>query len=197
MAKKNVWVCLGDIFEGGAHLTVLPASAKGTISSSCRRWVTLFNLVAPPFDKKAVLGELSDIFTFPNPTVSAHYCYAYSVFNDRSTSEALTEIGRALGRITQEDSNIQIIQSPLLGTGAGGLSNDDAAKALIAGFVEASHPNALLCIFVSDSERQKNLQKHLESVFSQVLDGISMEVSYMGVGFDIKKALKAFLDALK
>jgi hypothetical protein len=124
------------------------------------------------------------------------YSYAYSVFNDRSTSEALTEIGRALGRMTQEDSSIRVIQSPLLGTGAGWLSNDDAAKALIAGFVETCHPNALLCIFVSDSERHKDLQKHLKSALSQFLYGISIEVSFMGVS--IKKALKDFLDdALK
>lgn len=188
--NTTVCICQGNIFEGGAHLTVLPASAKGTISSSCRTWVELFGLTAPPFEQKAVLGELSDVFPFPKVSISEFYCYAYSVFNDRSTPEALKEIGRALGKLTQENSNIRIVQAPLLGTGAGGLKNEEAAKALISGFSEEADPDAIFCIFVYDSERYNSLQKLLKGFLQRLIDATDVKLTFMGSGIDFKKLLK-------
>lgn len=186
----NVYICQGNIFEGGAHLTVLPASAKGTISSSCRRWVELFDLLAPPFEKKVIHGGLSEVFAFPQPQVSEKYCFAYSVFNDRSTPEILSEIGRGLGTLTQQREAIRIVQTPLLGTGAGRLKNEVAAKALIKGFSETAHSDASLCIFVYDSERYKSLQKLLQGVLEKVFEAVDVKLTFMGSGIDFKKLLK-------
>jgi hypothetical protein len=41
------------------------------------------------------------------------------VFNDSSALNALENIAQELGKLTEQDSSIDIIQLPLLGTGAG------------------------------------------------------------------------------
>lgn len=190
LMTTNVCICQGNIFEGGAHLTVLPASAKGTISSSCQRWVDLFGLNAPPFDSQPVYGGISEVFAFPQPLVSEWYCYAYSVFNDRSSPEVLTEISRALGRTTHYFPETKIVQTPLLGTGAGGLKNDIAAKALVKGFAETARTDSMLCIFVYDAERYKSLQKVFEGTLDRIIDAVDLKLTFMGSGVDFKKLLK-------
>jgi len=178
---------LGNIFEGGSHLTVLPASAKGTISSSCRRWVESFELNSPPFEKSVKLGDISDLLQFPKPEITDYYCFAYSVFNDNSSTKALTEIGKSLGQITQNNENIRIVETPLLGTGAGGLDNSDAAKALIRGFAETAHSDTDFNIFVYDAERHKALQKHLKGFIKRIWDALQLKPGFGGINIDLKK----------
>jgi hypothetical protein len=56
---------MGDIFEGGADLTVLPCSAKGTVSSATRRWLTLFDIPSPQdLGLSLQLGGISEPILF-------------------------------------------------------------------------------------------------------------------------------------
>lgn len=191
--SANAVICLGNIFEGGADLTVLPASAKGTISSSCRRWVDLFGLRAPPFDQPAVHGSISPVFDFPQPLISRKYCYGYSVFNDLSSPEALETLASDVGLLTQEDSELRILQMPLLGTGAGGMKNEDAARALLRGYQKTACPEAVLGIFVFDSERYNNLKRVCESPIAGITDAVDLKLTFMGSGVDFKKLYKALI----
>lgn len=186
----NVCICQGNIFEGGAHLTVLPASAKGTISTACNTWVELFGLKAPPFDRPPVLGGISEPLPFPKPLISNFYCYAYSVFNDRSSEDVLINVARALGRLTHDSPELTIVQTPLLGTGAGGLKNEIAARALLKGFSETARADSMLCIFVFDAERYQSLQKVFQGPLDRFIDAVDLKLTFMGSGVDFKKWLK-------
>ena len=58
----------GDIFEGGADLTVLPCSGKGTISSSTRRWKEAYGFPSPDeLATRPKLGEVSELVSFTGP----------------------------------------------------------------------------------------------------------------------------------
>src|SRR6266404_9497874 len=98
----TVLVRMGDIFEGSADLTILPCSAKGTISSATGRWKQVFGIKTPKELELALqLGSVSDLYAFPGPsTICKRFCYAASVLNDHSSSDIITRIGAEIGKIT-------------------------------------------------------------------------------------------------
>jgi len=161
---KRVYPRLGDIFEGGADLTVLPCSAKATVSSATERWLKIFgipyptSLAAPP-----KLGEISEIFEFPgNKTISEFIAFAATVLNDSSEPAIIERIAVQLGHLTQYNDRIRIIELPLLGTGSGGLTTVEAGRALHRGFMQSASEDATLYIFVMDKERLRLLESELK-----------------------------------
>lgn len=159
--QKNVLARMGDIFEGSADVTVLPCSGKGTISSATNRWIELFNLPSPKaLQSSPTFGNLSELIPFSSSkSITKYVVFAASVLNDHSSQEIITSIGRKLGELTHRDPQIRVIETPLLGTGAGGLSTETAGKALFEGFRSTAHKDSKLYIFVFDRERQLALEK--------------------------------------
>lgn len=170
---SNVLVIMGDIFEGSAHLTVLPCSEKGTVSSATRRWLTMFGLPSPKdISSQLHRGEISDLIPFSgSQSITKYVVFAASVFNDLSSADSIREIATKLGNLTQSNSDIRLIETPLLGTGAGGLKTEVAGKALYQGFKSSAHPDATLYIFVFDRERQTTLQ----TLFSDLEGNMAIE----------------------
>src|ERR1051325_10635986 len=157
---SNVLVRMGDIFEGSAQLTILPCSGKGTVSSATRRWLTMFGLPSPKdISSQPQLGEISGLIPFPgSQSITKYVVFAASVLNDFSSAEVIRKIAVRLGDLTQSNSDIRFVETPLLGTGAGGLKTEVAGKALYQGFKSSAHTDASLYIFVFDRERQTMLQ---------------------------------------
>jgi hypothetical protein len=99
----QVLIRKGNILEGTADLTIFPCSAKGTTSSSMKRWQELYKIPSPP-DLNLCLthGGLSAPFPFPGPqTVTKSYCYAAAVLNDYSSDEVVEKIGQQIGNATK------------------------------------------------------------------------------------------------
>lgn len=167
----NVLVRMGDLFEGAADLTVLPCSAKGTVSKATRRWSEIYGLPLPTeiSSRPRRLGDISDLIPFSGSSdLTKYVIYAASVLNDYSKEEEIRSIAAKIGALTQTNSEIRVVQAPLLGTGAGKLRNDVACKALFEGFRSTAHPDAILYIFAFDSERQTALQSVLDGLTSNV-----------------------------
>jgi hypothetical protein len=188
----TVLVRMGDIFEGSSDLTVLPCSAKGTISSATGRWKQVFGIKTPKeLELTLQLGAVSDPYQFPaSQTVCKNFCYAASVLNDHSSSDVITRIGEAVGRFTLERTDIRIVESPLLGTGAGGLSSLAAGRALAKGFASTATPDAQLFIFVYDHERFKKLEAALtqrHGVFRRVWGALGLRPGVFGFSVDLKR----------
>ncbi len=162
---SNVLVVMGDIFEGAAHVTVLPCSGKGSVSSTVRRWLTIFDIPSPKdIPSQPQLGEISDLIPFKGETRITHYIvFAASVLNDYSSFEIIHGIAAKLGQLTQSASEIRFIETPLLGTGAGGLKTEVAGQALHQGFKSTARRDSTLSIFVSDKDRHSKLQALLSS----------------------------------
>lgn len=92
-------------------------------------------------------------------TKSVVFCAG--VFNDLSTYEAIEKIGHALGAISNQDTNVKIIEAPILGSGAGGLEYVPAALALAKGFRTARSANAALVIFSYDRNTVAEINRRL------------------------------------
>lgn len=188
----QVLIRMGDIFEGSAHLTVLPCSAKGTISSAAARWKQAFGVSTPKeLGLTLQLSGVSQVFPFPGPSsVSRNFCYAASVLNDFSSAEVIESIGSEIGKITVAREDIRIVESPLLGTGTGGLATDVSGRSLARGYAKTAHPDAMFYIFVYDRERFQKLEATLSEqpgFVRRVWDAVGMRPGMFGLNIDLKK----------
>lgn len=105
-----------------------------------------------------------------------------------SNPEAIEKIGNTLGVITTCNPHIRLIESPLLGTGAGALRADTAGRAIHRGFTTTAHPEAMLYVFVPDQERLTRLQAiTTETRRSRFWDAINLRPGAFGFSIDLKK----------
>jgi hypothetical protein len=162
-----IGVLKGALIEpNSSDLLVLPCSARGTISKATEDSVARFGLQRPmdlaPKMKTNPEEHLGTVFSplkFPDHSFAKHYTYAASVLNDSSSGRVLRSIGETLGRITHQFDEIKTIHTPLLGTGAGGLPLDVAARELFAGFLNTRRKDASLRILVMDTDRVKAIEE--------------------------------------
>lgn len=184
---------LGNIFEGGVDLTVLPCSSKGTVSSATARWLDVFSIPHPTSLAAPLgLGEISELIEFPREKrVTKYVVFAASVMNDSSSSEAIERIARALGNLTARDERIRIVETPLLGTGSGGLTAEAAGRSLYRGFLATASNDAILYVFVMDKERLRVLEAAMgPDSASRLWDAIGIRPGFMGFSVDVKKLFR-------
>lgn len=149
----------GDVLEGGYDLTVLPCSSKGSVSGSVRRTLRLYGLT-PEFPSE--WGHLGPVQRIPIERGGGQIVFAASVLNGKSTSEKIQQISSSLGQLTQSNSGIRLVETPLLGTGAGGLPDVASARALTTGFRATAHEQSRLTVFVYGQRRLKSILEDLE-----------------------------------
>lgn len=185
---------MGNIFEGAADLTVLPCSAKGTFKSA-RVWVERFAIPTPTDVQPTLqLGDVTDPVPFGGEKrITKYVAWAASVLNDESSSDAIVECGRKLGKITEAHSDIRIVETPLLGTGYGQLPAAVSAASLALGFREAAQEDATLWIFAHDHERYRKLQKEINArgFWERFFGALEVKIQFApGMKFDLKNYLR-------
>lgn len=141
----SVYFFQGDIFEQRSDMVVLPCSAKAHTSGSAQRHIDRFDL---PLPTSKELGEI-EVLRFPGSGNYTRYiAWAASVMDYTSTAEIIHKNGENIGRYANKmDGKIHLIESPLLGTGSGGLNPIDAGLALSEGFLATCKTDAILHIY--------------------------------------------------
>lgn len=167
--RPKVTAHMGDIFEGGADLTILPCGAKPTWTGSVSRWIDQFGLPTPKqIMPEMKLGDVTAPTPFPGPqNITKFVAYGASVLNDQTTPEVICKLGANIGRLTRSYLDIRTVESVLFGTGHGKLDDKLAAESLTKGFVETANPSAKLWIFVHGNERYAGVQKVVEHALVQ------------------------------
>lgn len=189
----KVVVKLGDIFEGGMDVTVLPCSAKGSISSSTERWKTIFGIDSPnDLCLNLSHGAISDPIPFPPPhKQTKHYMYAASVFNKESSYDIIRRIGVKIGEVAASNSTFVHLETPLLGAGAGQVAPEDSGRALCEGFLTTADDKSILFIFVNDNANYDAVSKAISAGFGDRLwDAVEVKPGFGGIAIDIKKLFK-------
>ena len=158
MMESRVELVLGDMFDGPCDLIVFPCSTVGTVAYFVPYRLRAFNLPNPK--SLMSLGEV-DIREFNGANhVASYVAFAASVRDFSSTTTAIEEIGRKLGRFAKEMPSVQRISAPLLGAGAGGLQSELVVESLSQGFLVESPAASVLRIYVQHRdvfERIKSL----------------------------------------
>lgn len=144
---KPIHILDRDICCGRTDLTIIPCSGKMKTVEKPRNQARIDNYGLPtPNDLKNQFsyGKISPIFA-PTKNVEdiRFFAFAASVFN-KSDPSALESIGKQLGQLTKERSDIRLIEAPFLGCGDGGLTPSIAIFALAKGFLQSHHPDATL-----------------------------------------------------
>lgn len=146
---------LGVLKENRVDLTALPISGKlKTMSEEGKQnredieWYGLpepASLESETFPRGQI-GTISKLLSpIRNSDQSQFVVYA-TTSNEGSSVEAIIDIGKKLGELTQEFEEIRIVEAPFLGTGKGKLRIDEAIKAISVGFQETRHKNAVLIL---------------------------------------------------
>src|SRR4051812_26667798 len=102
---------MGDVFEGGADLTLLPCGAKPTWTGSVSRWIDRFGLPTPKqLMPEMRLGDVTPPAAFPGPqNITKFVAYGASVLNDSTRPDVIQRIGENIGLITRTRPDIRIV----------------------------------------------------------------------------------------
>lgn len=151
---------VGDILShGGVDLTLLPSSAKGRMSAKAKSHAVEYRL---PFPQPKPLGTIEVLDVAGPGALTARFAWAASVLNDYSSAEVLEEIGRNVAAVANRDQKVRVIESPLLGAGAGKLLPEVAGLALRRGFLQACSVSATLFIYVIYDDTFRTVMQALE-----------------------------------
>lgn len=198
---SQIFVQYGDILlNGGADLTVLPCSSKHTVHPLTQGKIDKFRLAAPQnFRYKLGHGDVSRVYNFRGSRqLTKYYLYAASVLNKTSSPEVIYRIAKQIAVLTVEMDDLRVVEVPMLGAGAGRLSDEDSCVPMAKGFRETAHPDARLFIYVNSHQRAEKIEKmvntsRLDSVFSR----IRLKPGFLGVALDLDKDKERLLKRLK
>jgi hypothetical protein len=180
----------GNIFEGGADLTILPCGAKPTWKKSVTQWIELFGLPTPK-DLSPVMkqGDVTPIAAFPgDKQITKYIAYGAAVLNNQSSATVVERIGVTLGSYTHTHPSIRIVECVMLGTGAGGLRDEVSGKALATGFRSSAHSDAELWLWAFGSHRIPNIERAIKAgAWTHFWDSVNLKPGFFGIGVDLKK----------
>lgn len=150
MAKPQVVIRRGDMFDGAKDLIVIPCNTLGGVTDFVLDRLLQHGLLfAPvPVEQGGVhfeqLEEANHIAQFA--------AFASSVHRETSvaTPEAVHRICTTLGSFADQTPIVRLISAPLLGTGYGGLDPVECVLAMKAGFEETAPPGSTLAISAID-----------------------------------------------
>ncbi|MFN8469253.1 MAG: effector-associated domain EAD1-containing protein [Caldilineaceae bacterium] len=154
-----------DLFSEPADMLVLPCSRSGTISSNIEEKIAQFGIPGPyrgP-QRAAILGQIEVYDAEPGNPVARYVCWAVTVFRTYTTLGALRTVAREAALVAESKSDIQVIATPLLGTGAGGADPMKSAAALVEGFLSAGVQSLTLRLHVWDASLAADIQRSLLS----------------------------------
>lgn len=140
----NVIFRTGNILARGADLTVLPCSNKGHISAETRTHLERYS-ISPP--STIPYGSVN-VIRFPGPaSITKWIAFAASVANRSSSTAVIRHIGGKLSEHVEALPDVRVVESPLLGTGVGGLDVVEAGLALRDGFQSTCRIQAVFFIY--------------------------------------------------
>jgi hypothetical protein len=114
----SVKLRVGNLFEGPTDLVVLPCSTAGTIIGFVARSLADYSIPHPRVGM--ALGEVEFLPFEGAENIAQFVGFAAKVKSHDSSLLAIQEIATAVGKFTQELSEVKAVAAPLLGAGEGG-----------------------------------------------------------------------------
>ena len=126
--------------------------------------MTILNLQTPV---PMAHGDISNLIPISDKNaLTKNVVFVASVFNDYSSYEIIKSISSSLGELTCQYTEIKNIEVPLLGTGAGRLSEIDAARGLRDGFMETARKDARLSVFLFRNNTVEMIYEYFDNPIS-------------------------------
>ncbi|MBB5045524.1 hypothetical protein HNR60_000253 [Rhodopseudomonas rhenobacensis] len=149
----------GNMFAQPSDLIIIPCSTGGSITSHVAQELENFDISPPP--EAMQLGEVKFEIFRGAANIATYVGYAASVLGMRSNKAAISSISEKTALFAQNKPEIRNITLPLLGSGAGGLSQTESAEALIQGIERVDAADKVYNIFVYRKDDFEALSRHL------------------------------------
>ncbi|MFL9826180.1 toll/interleukin-1 receptor domain-containing protein [Rhodoplanes sp. SY1] len=148
MARNRVTIQLrqGDMFAQPTDLVIIPCSTVPTITPRVAERLAALR-IAPPTGAMS-LGDVRFGLFEGGTSIAAYVGYAASVIGYRSDAAEITRIATQVVAFAKDKPEIRDVALPLLGSGAGRLSKQDSAAALIAGLSAGDVGETVFNIYV-------------------------------------------------
>lgn len=146
---------VGDIFNGPSDLIVLPCSTGGMITGFVRSRLEEFDIKYP--SGRIAFGDVEFFPLSGAENIASYGAFAASVKSMESSEDSIERIGKKIGSFASENQSVQLISSPLLGTGAGGLDPVSAFRSLTKGFFATSPENSILKVCILHEDWHKKI----------------------------------------
>jgi hypothetical protein len=172
----NVKLRFGNLFDGPSDLIVLPCSTAGTVTSFVARTLAQYSIPRPRLGM--TLGEV-EIMPFEGAENIAQFvAFATSVQTYTSSPDAITRIGRQIGKFTKENASVRSIAAPLLGAGAGGIQSEKVLSALRSGFVATAADDATLTTYTLHRVVFDRLKSNRKAIADQPKEPLRVFISH-------------------
>lgn len=157
---------MGDVLEGGAHLTLLPCSTSLRWTDSVQRRINHY--VIPDPRQIGGIQSIGNISPLAVPKINQRetrfIAYAASVPSETETKPIhIRRLGANVGHLTHTHPEIRIIESVLMGTGHGGLDDITAAQAIASGYLSTAVPGVELRLLAHGRARYQAIETVLKT----------------------------------
>ncbi|GFO55087.1 hypothetical protein GMSM_20940 [Geomonas sp. Red276] len=159
-ANERVIIELGGLLNKPTDLCILPRSAQGTISPAIIELAKGFDI--PLRQDASPLGDLIVEPVVSPKAMCRKVGWATSVSRNLSHIEAIRSIFASLAVYLDKDEEVGDVQTPLLGTGAGGLKDFDVYRAVVEE-MNSSNSAARIRIMVNEESRYEDLINTISS----------------------------------
>lgn len=184
----------GSIFDSKCDLIIIPCNDLGGVSFSIQNELMVNDL--PYFGKKIPKGGVAFIEntgTFANASVIG-YAASVDATQQKSNEYILIQIMHKI-RAYCHEQEISKINTPLLGTGVGGLSIKTSFEIVKSEFERDS--NILLCIYVLSNDNYSVLSNETSMVINDTIRNPRVFISYTGTDIKNRNWVKDFACRLR
>lgn len=136
----------GDMFAQPADLIIIPCSTGASVTEMVASRLRSFDIVLPRRPMR--LGDVEFLLFERASSIATYVGYAASVQGFESNVSAVQSIAAKVANFVNDKPEIRNITIPLLGSGAGRLTSEQSALALIRGLEGVSTNNKVFNIFV-------------------------------------------------
>ena len=161
--QRKVEVLFDNLFHAiDFDVVIIPQDPNGFVNQDIirglERWGFEFS------SKKQPLGAYELLGPFTSTNDGLQYLVAATSVGAKentSTTDAIEQLGAAIGNLSQNTDDRRRFISPLLGSGWGGLDPVAAYEALEKGFLDNADDNAILTIYMIDQGAFEKVNKFI------------------------------------
>jgi hypothetical protein len=185
----------GDMFAQPADLIIIPCSTGATITQRVAERLETFDIEPP--HKIMNLGDVEFSLFVRASSIATYVGYAASVRAMESDAKAIKQIAERIAVFVKDKPEIRDVSLPLLGSGAGKLTPEQSANALVAGLTKVSAENKVYNIFVYNDDDYRFLTRHKSSQARPkpptMTRGRESQSSHSGPTAPIREPIRVFI----
>lgn len=185
----------GSVFDSKCDLIILPCNDNGGVTPWVAREISLHNL---PRVKNTQAGEISfsEISSgYPNASYVGYATSVSTLGGNNTSSKTIVEAISISTKLFCELNSVNIVNMPLLGSGAGNMSPQDSFEAIKLVF--ANERNIIVNVYALSSKSYNQLKSGFDDNSTPDIKNPRVFISYTGKDIKNGEWAKKLADKLR